>query len=204
MENYKLTKEEKKKVREAFDLLLIDLGKLWSLSKVKRVSVRINSIDDYGCQLVLEKNRVYIYSSKLNMSLFTDKTTYPVASRHMSGELVASPFVELKTMVELIKQYDRIKSDLESEIIKENEKRSDTIESIESFRKDYDKEASIEIDMPIQNQQQIKVTRDDGKTVGVLNFGDRTIKIVTNGAIVLVNKDEEELERIVAKRKLRG
>ena len=43
--------------------------------------------------------------------------------------------------------------------------------------------------MPVQNQQQIKVDYVDGKTVGTLDFGDRTIKIVTNGSIVLVDKD---------------
>lgn len=201
MKNYKLTKEEKKKINEAFDLILKDLNQVWNLSSVKSISVGISYDSIYEHFLVLNDKGVYIQVDKINMSLFTDETKLPVAARNRAGELVVSPFIEMKTMLHIIKYYDDIKKELENNIVKNNESKRDILEQVEALKRQYDKEAIIEINMPVQNQQQIKVTRENGKNVGVLDFGDRTIKIVTNGSIILVNKDEEELEKIVAKRK---
>lgn len=57
------------------------------------------------------------------------------------------------------------------------------------------REASIEFDFPSSvAPYEIEVTKEDGRTVGTIDFGDRTIKVITDGNIVLVPKREEKIK----------
>ncbi len=58
------------------------------------------------------------------------------------------------------------------------------------------REASIEFDFPSSvAPYEIEVTKEDGRTVGKIDFGDRTIKVITDGNIVLVNKEDQKIKR---------
>ena len=55
------------------------------------------------------------------------------------------------------------------------------------------KEAEVRIDLPESlNAKEIYVSEEGNKKVGVIDFGQQTIKIITEGNIVLVNKSKEE------------
>ncbi len=57
------------------------------------------------------------------------------------------------------------------------------------------REASIEFNFPSSvAPYEIEVTKEDGRTVGTIDFGDRTIKVITDGNIVLVPKREEKIK----------
>ena len=42
-----------------------------------------------------------------------------------------------------------------------------------------------------KNPDLIEIKNEDGKNVGIIDFGDKSIKIITSGDIVLVNKEKE-------------
>ena len=59
------------------------------------------------------------------------------------------------------------------------------------------KDATIELDFPeTLAQKEIEIEKKDGQTIGTINFGDRSIRIITNGDIVLVPKREEEKQKV--------
>ena len=61
-------------------------------------------------------------------------------------------------------------------------------------------ETNIEITSTFQNQLPIEVTTENGKNIGVLNFKDTSIKIITTGSITLVDqKTKQELPKIKRK-----
>lgn len=54
-------------------------------------------------------------------------------------------------------------------------------------------EIDVKLDFPkTQNMHQIDVYEENGHTIGILNFGERTVKIITDGDIVLVRRDKEK------------
>lgn len=58
------------------------------------------------------------------------------------------------------------------------------------------REASIEFDFPSSiAPYEIEVTKKDGRTVGTIDFGDRTIRVITNGNIILTNREDQKIKR---------
>lgn len=60
-----------------------------------------------------------------------------------------------------------------------------------SLREEPHSEVSIEFNFPESiDKHQLEVTKENGYNIGVIDFGDKTIKIITSGDIVLVEKDK--------------
>ena len=60
-----------------------------------------------------------------------------------------------------------------------------------SLREEPHSEVSIEFNFPESiDTHQLEVTKENGCNIGVIDFGDKTIKIITSGDIVLVEKDK--------------
>lgn len=74
--------------------------------------------------------------------------------------------------------------------LKIKEKFSSTIDSnLEKAKKI--KSATIEIDLPSSiNQHSIEVFKENGRNIGIIDFGGRTVKIITDGDFVLVPREE--------------
>ena len=54
-------------------------------------------------------------------------------------------------------------------------------------------EVSIEFNFPESvDQHKLEVTRENGSNIGVIDFGDKTIKIITSGDIVIVEKNKDD------------
>jgi len=94
-------------------------------------------------------------------------------------EKVISGIENLKTQAESIKK------------VHENE-----MKKINEIGQLYHGVSDVEIDLPqTTNQQQIEVTEENRKKIGTINFGHQTIRIITDGDIVVVNKDAEKVKR---------
>lgn len=72
-------------------------------------------------------------------------------------------------MYKFLDNYEKIRDVVKAEVEAIRHGNQD-FKNIGSVIKKYDKEVSIEINMPVQNQRQIKVDYVDGKTVGILDF----------------------------------
>lgn len=54
-------------------------------------------------------------------------------------------------------------------------------------------EVSIEFNFPESiDQHRLEVTKENGSNIGVIDFGDKTIKIITSGDIILVEKNKDD------------
>ena len=57
--------------------------------------------------------------------------------------------------------------------------------------------AVIEFNFPPSiAEKEIEIEKKDGKTIGTINFGERSISIITDGDIVLVPKLEKEKQKV--------
>lgn len=66
---------------------------------------------------------------------------------------------------------------------------------------DKEKDATVELSCPDAiGTYKIVVKDEDNKKVGIVDFGDRVIKFVTNSSIVIVNQDTKEKESSKIKR----
>ena len=209
----KYTKEEKKKIEKAYEIVISDLNKIWQqcdeeqlefvVDSVWKISENINTKHHmrfvYGWCLVLTKRNAYIENRTEDIIL--DRIT--LANSDIRGQLKPC-CKEIELVVGFIEAYPKIRErairKIEKNIIeKETQKESDIqrkkeqLENIRKVTQTYNKEASIEIDLPkTQNQHQLVVTEEEGRTIGTLDFGGRTIKVITDGDIVLVRKSKKE------------
>lgn len=216
----KYTKEEKKKIKKAYELVISDLNAIWQqceeetlkfiVDGIWKVSESINTKHHmrliYDWYLVLTKRNAYVVNE-------TGDTVFDIitlATSDIRGQLKPS-CKEIELVAGFIEAYPKIRErairKIEENIIKKaNKKESDIkrkkeqLENIRKVTQTYEKEASIEIDLPkTQNQHQLVVTEEDGRTIGTLDFGGRTIKVITDGDIVLVRKINKEQPKIKQK-----
>ena len=62
------------------------------------------------------------------------------------------------------------------------------------------KNAVIEFNFPPSvAEKEIEIEKKDGKTIGTINFGERSISIITDGDIVLVPRTEEDKTKVKQK-----
>lgn len=211
------TKEEKKKIEKAYEVVISDLNKIWqqcdeeTLEFVvdgiwRNISESINPRHhtrwSFGWYLVLTNRKVYI----VNRTGISVNDTITLATSDIRGKLKPC-CKEIGLVAGFIEAYPDIRERAIRNIErKEREKESDIqikkeqLENIRKITQTYDKEASIEINLPkTQNQHKLVVTEEDGRTIGTLDFGGRTIKVITDGDIILVRKANKEQPKIKQK-----
>lgn len=188
MGNIIFTKEEKEKIRKSLNLVLDDIRELWKVAETDRIYIRLDDFTERGgtYYLNITNNRVTLeYPNWDTTTRFNLETrTLNLVNRIPSSYELTLSFIE---------NYEQIRQHLEKEIKKGLRKKGLGFSELEKINQKYDKEATIELDLPeTNNQHQIEVEEKDGKKIGIINFGNRTIKIVTTGDIILVNKTEIE------------
>lgn len=192
------TKGEKKKIEDTMQYIVEDMYDLWKKAQVQSFSfrVRFKGLGDAGSDICIDKNGVSLmtYRYKQIESWLEYETIIVKDKKCFLGKMIKSklivPSKNHNLYSALIENYGVIRKGL---LEKSNSGVSDKqkcLDSIDEWYNRFRKEAIIEFDSPFQNQQKIEVREEKGKKVGVLDFGDKIIKIVTNGDIVLVNKNE--------------
>ncbi len=101
--------------------------------------------------------------------------------------------------LEFIKSYPENRKTIKEAIEQYKDDKNMVTDSIKSSLQELErlKDASIELNFPeTLAQKEIEIEKKDGQTIGTINFGDRSIRIITNGDIVLVPKREEEKQKV--------
>ena len=66
-----------------------------------------------------------------------------------------------------------------------------SLKEYEMLAEKYSKESRVEITLPdTMNQHSIEISKEDGRTVGKINFGSGLIKIITKGSITVERSDD--------------
>lgn len=196
------TKEEKKQIRKSLKTVVKDMRSLWEIYPNDEIDIEVSlpevDLSDYGCfwHLLMDSKRIILYSaySKNYSNLERHRIHHLQDLRYTKGDYLAHFGV--------IKAYDVIREKLYAELTKRKNKQQKNINSLVEIEKKHSPktkeekkklEATVQIDLPPSNNvHEIEISEENGKKVGRIDFGAQTIKIITEGDIVLVNKQEKE------------
>ena len=101
--------------------------------------------------------------------------------------------------IEFIERYPENRKVIEEVIQNAKSTQNELINGVKSSLQELDriKSAAIELDFTeTLSQKEIEVEKKDGQTIGTINFGERSIHIITNGDIALVPKREKEKQKV--------
>jgi len=196
MSEVNFSEEERKEIKKSLNLLITDMRSLWDISEQNYIDINLGRdiINAYDWHLEIDSKKIDIVHYDWDGSSTRENLDY-------KGKGSKQLFFNYVHAFNFIKNYDNIRKKLEYEVKANLSKKHDGLKKLEEVNKIYDKEASIDIQFPeTKNPLPIEVCQEDGKNIGIINFGDRTIKIITNGSICLIDKDtKQELPRVKRK-----
>lgn len=199
------TLEEQKTIDKALDTVLKDLELTWeSFGKEEiEISIKLKGIKKEnvkyptrGWQIFLTKDGFYI-----NNKFIENKICFTTIDSTGKMKPIYGMY-ELNTI--FIKEYPELREKIISKTTKKKEERSQqnmeiqeqkerAMKAIKSLESMYSRTVDIEIDFPqTQNPHPIEIVEENGEKIGTLHFGGRTIRIITSGDIVLINKKEQK------------
>lgn len=184
------TKEEKKQIRKSRKAVVKDMRKIWNMHPYGEIVVPVTlNMKEYGnyWKLTINKKQIVLDCEGTYTKL------YPRILKRTSedGYTAHSQFIT---------QYEKIREELLRTVTSRLKSKNEHIKKLEDIstglknkKEQKNKEAEVRIDLPESlNAKEIYVSEEGNKKVGVIDFGQQTIKIITEGNIVLVNKSKEE------------
>ncbi len=209
---YSLTNEQKKKIKKELGIMVNDINELLKKSGVKEISININhskedrsiiSDDDEwvirffngSWRISIEHNKMRLFSD--SKSIFC-KPDWWLFAKKRNGRFVVERSIEdycYPIGYSLLLNYEtnrkRIIEALDNEV-KNGKTVDEELEGISSTLSKLSKdEVEVEFMLPETiGQRALEVTKEDGKTIGVIDFGGKLVKVVTSGDIVLVQREK--------------
>lgn len=205
------TTKQKREITKSINFISHDIMKLIHQAKLPSFSYKIKfknghsyNSDDYRTKCLFQDKALWqiVYDSDNYLSL---KVT--------SGDLYFSDDISLgkkffkqemtKSMWAICLEFIMTYSDVREDLISKIEKRASEVNAYNTLIDENIKEAKnklhnlenaiIEFNFPPSiAKKEIEIEKKDGKTIGTINFGERSISIITSGDIVLVPKKEEK------------
>jgi len=202
-ENYKdnnikltFTDEEMSKMEETLSLLISDMRSLFEISPLIEIEIPF-MIRDEKWHLYINKEGIVIVYGRLH-GVHYDTWILEKKEKIYNGaiRMKQQPLKDPKQIMDIINfmsQYESIRYDIEEQIRKYQEQKDFYNTKIDELRHKYDKEAIIELEM--HNLQRgprpsLIVKQEDNSTIGTVNMGYGTIKIITKGDIKLINQSD--------------
>ena len=183
MKEMEFTKEEKRELKETLNVVLNDLESLWQLAEITQFTQSFQTSDSPLDDLTIIINKKGI---KLG-----DEITWENYLRLFKKNRGNCKIQDFNQVYYFLQNYEKIRSNLEAEIQSTSSDKTKRMQQITELRHKYDKEAVVEINFPqTLNQQVIEVKKEDNKTIGEIKMGYGTIKIATQGEIVLSSPNE--------------
>lgn len=207
MKKFRFSKEEKQIILEAYELIIIDIEKLWDKAKTAtdEIFTYIFQYEDfYGfddLKLVINDDGIKLVDDRVigqpKEEIWLKRNNEPPKKRKLFAKKEESKEIDYNLYYNLIRNYKNYTRPKLINIIESQLKsKHNGLNLANDVDKEYSKTASIELMFQTQNQIPIEITRENNKTVGLLCFGGNVIKLVTNGDIVM-----KEPEKPIQKRK---
>lgn len=183
MEKLIFTKEEKKEIRKALNVILDDLEELWSLAELEELYTYYTPE-----RFSTRSGKITINKQGIKIGSYSDAKFI-----EKFGLVNARPKIKDYTQIYyFLKNYEEIRKYFETTISRNRDNKGKGIAEIIELRKKYEKEATIELDLPeTMNQHTLSVKKEDGKTIGEIKMGYGTIRIITKGNVVVAKTKEE-------------
>lgn len=214
MKEITFTENELNDMKKTLGIVLDDMRSLYQTASLEKIYIdfAMNYSFAKDWMLLLEKDKVIIYEPQRDKWL-SDKFDIHFAKERITLEekeeqkvkkgLMKKPSLEvvvkrnnLETIREqncifrFLARYEEIRKELLNIIAENNQEKEKISQTLENLRAKYSGEVLIDFGpSKAQNIQTLEVVEDEnGQKVGTINFGSRTIKIVTDGEIILVNR----------------
>ena len=188
----KYTKEEQNLMKKAYDNALDVLDELWDLSEYQQIRVDaklrgISELDEYyptwDWSLVLNDKEIYLESTfgRTPTQIILEQKTRFTKKRKYDYNVIDI----------FLKEFEQLKPKIEDRIKAGKLEKSKSLKEYEMLAEKYSKESRVEITLPdTMNQHSIEISKEDGRTIGKINFGSGLIKIITKGSITVDKNDE--------------
>lgn len=199
----KLSESEIGKIKEALNIILDDLEEIWNLGLTDEIiiPVTLEGIAEFdplyppiGWNFVMDNKGIYMKND------YSPIFKFYFGIKNSDGELERcySNIDERELM--FLREYDEIRKKIMEQIEKIQEEKDKNIELVEYIKRKYNKEAEIQITLPNSiNQRELRVSQENGRTIGILDFGATTIKLITDGSIKLVSEETIKSDKVKVK-----
>lgn len=178
------TKEEKNEIKKSLNVVLDDIRELWNISQPDEVSISLEGdLENWRLKIGREKVKLERFWYDDIDRIYFERPGISKPNRTPSNYEVAMVFVS---------NYEEIRKKIEQEIKDKTKGKEFFFQKLKEVDMKFNKYADIEIDAPpTNNLQELEVTTTkDGNKVLTINFGERTIRLITNGGFVLVDKSK--------------
>jgi len=176
------TKEEKEKMKKAMNFVIEDIRDLWKESNYKKlvISTYIRTKGYGWWEFVITDNSMYLFRK-------TTSETISIEKKLLGGRTIITKDEGL--CYTFLNYYSILRRDLESRIKEGVNAKNNGFAGIDDIIKKYQKEATIEIEVPnSKNSHTINIKKENGQSIGEIDFGFSTIRLITKGDIVLKNE----------------
>ena len=201
--NTTYTKEEQTKILSTMQYMVEDMFKIYDQTNAKQISIDLYvclGISDV-CELIITKTSFkliayredYIedYLGEYFNNGYKKHKTYILGTRTLSKPKANK--IDLDTLSDFIKNYDKIRDYLYDESKDIIRQKDASTKGVDEWYDRFKRETSVEFELPATNNQyQVGITSENGKTIGTFYFGDKTINIITNGEMNFIDKRTNE------------
>lgn len=197
----KYLKEEEKRMKQALDTIIKDIQSIWDLGLLDdvRIPVQLEAVESIDSEYPDAEWYFIIDDVGIYMRNFVDDDYFFYAVRTKSGKF--KRYIEpVDKLLHLFKNYDYIHATIMEKITELQEHRTSDMNLVDEIIRKYQPEHEVKLTLPAtNNQHELKITKENGRTIGVLDFGIGIVKLVTDGSIRLV--DESKIEQKKSKTK---
>lgn len=190
------SKEDEKEIEKSMGLIMDDIRNLWENSKVDRISIDLRNLyNSASISLEITDKKIGLHQYWYDAHKY-----YPFEKQTRKGSVKKMPNHQLAFT--FVHNYEEeIRPLIVEEIKKGLELRGEGFEKLEAVKQQYDKHAEIEFAVgDSSNPPIIVLSEEEGLNIGTLYLGNRSLKIVVDGPIKIVNKTSQE-ELATVKRK---
>lgn len=189
------SKKDKQKIRKTMDILIKDLDKLWQLGLIDEISIPIDltGIEEYEEEYAGYRWLFYMDENAVKIRSTNGKESYLHAQRAKNGKLKGCySTIDIREVL-FFREYEKIRAAIMEKIEEKSQQKQSDFELMDRLTNNFNKKENIvELKLPeTNNLHELKVQRENGRTVGTIDFGRASIKIITNGTIRLVKENKE-------------
>lgn len=196
MTTYQFTEEEKVYLSKTLKLVLEDLDAIREISPLNAIELGFEvGGEENPWVLSIDKDRINLIKNRYCFCKFEEliekKKGFNKVSEYVHDTDVDSYTVLGQNMVlRFLAQYGEIRKKIIDEIKVKSDEKEDFMDSIRQLRTNFTSEVYVDFgDNQTQNVKELEVVEKDGKKIGTIDFGQKIVKIITEGDIVLTHTE---------------
>lgn len=186
------TKAEKQEITKSLNVIIDDLRELWKISQSSSIEV---DIPDSNLSLKVSNAGIIL------KEFHPERLILPSFSRRYMelntpiGRIKGTLPYQLSLV--LVKEYTNVRQRFEYLIQRDIKEKEFQLYEVNHVSNEYGRTVDIELEVPpVQNIYSLDIKKENGKNIGTVNLGKNTVRIITEGDILVTNKYQQNKEKI--------